>query len=155
MLSSQDRQFYKFFFNCCNYTTSGISGFFFWENIFATFHIVLDFFATFIFAKKCEISRKKCCKMRTKLFAFFSRFSRNVSFAGNSSQYLSVQCSLSSYSCLHMHLTVDTPEVSIIDVCILSRREDGEWGKSRQEGKRTRGQENKGTRDKGTIGKED
>ena len=126
MLSSQDRQFYKFFLIVATTPLLVLADFFF-EKIFSQPFTSFWIFSLHLFSQKnAKFREKNVAKCERNFSHFFSRFSRNVSFAGNSSQYLSVQCSLSSYPCLHMHLTVDTPEVSIIDVCILSRREDGE-----------------------------
>ena len=78
----QSTEFHKFFWgiNCCSYNTHGFHKIFAFR-IFAKFRFV---FALFIFAKKCEISRKSF-RNATENFRIFSL---NVSFARNPSEYM-------------------------------------------------------------------
>ena len=64
----QSREFHKFFWaiNCCSYNTHGFHEIFaFWKFCFVL--------ASFIFAKKCEISRKSLWNAQRKFSHFFAK----------------------------------------------------------------------------------
>ena len=71
---TQSRDFHKLSFtiNCCSYVFRGL---FFRETIFfAKYRIVFSFFALFVFAKKCESSRKSFRNTNENIAFFGVRF---------------------------------------------------------------------------------